>query len=361
MEDKEAPDVRDKMVSYSNLYRMKRFLQDLSPGFVGITVMNPQLEWIMIETRVLFGQGYNSGFYIRLLNDEINDFYAPWLKDPEKAISLGGSALKGDLVAFISSRYYVKHLKTIKMTLLNDVGQVIEDDLDHVLASTTPWSLMVPSPTHKIKSVSDPDYEFQATQQFDWLRQVMALEDTSIEGRGDKLRARNTPDELIMVVSKRLAEQKEHHSLEEMLVSEQQCLDVAKYLEEVAPTMRKVSVINPKLEYIQVEMTATVYPNSQLDEVYAQLNADIYSFYTEWLGDNKKTFVLGGIALRKDLMAYLKARPYLRHINYLRLYLLNAEGELLGEEEDKKLSGTTIWSLLVPASHHELNLTVAER
>ena len=153
------PDVRDAMVSYSNLYRIKEYLNLVSPGFVDIAVMNPIFEWIQIETSVQFEPGYNSGYYLRLLNQEIKDYYAPWLHDPTQKISLGGSALKGDLIAFIESRRYVHHLKTIKMTLYDERGQVIEDDLDHTLTSTTPWSLMVPMEQHIIIGVEEGEAE----------------------------------------------------------------------------------------------------------------------------------------------------------------------------------------------------------
>ena len=151
------PDVRDAMVSYSNLFRIKEYLNYASPGFVDIAVMNPIFEWIQVETQILFEPGYNSGYYLRLLNQEINDFYAPWLHDPSQKVSLGGSALKGDLIAYIESRHYVNHLKTIKMTLYDERGQVIEDDLDHTLTSTTPWSLMVPMDQHIIIGVEETE------------------------------------------------------------------------------------------------------------------------------------------------------------------------------------------------------------
>lgn len=147
--------VHDMLVSHSDLYRIKEYLSTVSPGFTQINVTNPPFEWIEVKTSILFEPGYTSGYYLGLLNEEINDYYAPWLKDHSKPLALGGSLLKADLIAFIESRHYVRHLKKIQMRLLNEVGVEIENDEDHTLTSTTPWSLLVPKARHLITAMTD--------------------------------------------------------------------------------------------------------------------------------------------------------------------------------------------------------------
>lgn len=97
------------------LENIRNYLMDYVSPFVHLNVENPVYEQILVHFKVGFYPGYDSGFYGKLLNEEIKKFLSPWAFEEGVDIVFGGKVYKSDILAFIENRDYVDYITDFKL------------------------------------------------------------------------------------------------------------------------------------------------------------------------------------------------------------------------------------------------------
>jgi hypothetical protein len=122
------PDIRQRRpfdpyepkVPAETLREMEEFLGSRCAASARVRVQNPRYLTIKLRFGVRFHRGYNPGFHVKRLNDELQRFLAPWAFDNSADIVLGGGIDANAIVHFVEQRPYVDYLARMNLTLSTD-------------------------------------------------------------------------------------------------------------------------------------------------------------------------------------------------------------------------------------------------
>ncbi|UTW66997.1 hypothetical protein KFE94_02455 [bacterium SCSIO 12643] len=138
------------------LDQMKMFLRKLTNPFVNITVMNPTVEYLLVNCIVEFMPEDNGGYYIHQLNQHITDFLSPISNSNTGIGGIGGTVVPTMVVSSIDNLSFIKSIK--KLTIEHIIRTDIETFTLGVyqggqeIQSTTPWAILAPMQNHRIIS-----------------------------------------------------------------------------------------------------------------------------------------------------------------------------------------------------------------
>ena len=102
--------------SLAFLRQVETFLQDKKlSGFVTPHAANPEYETLLIDSKIAFLPGFDSGFYSVQLQEDIRRFLSPWAYEEGRDIIFGGKIYKSEIVAFIEGRPYVDYVVNFQL------------------------------------------------------------------------------------------------------------------------------------------------------------------------------------------------------------------------------------------------------
>ena len=126
----------------------------ISP-FVNMDVKNPKIEEIQLKFFVSFHTHIlDTGFYIKLLNEEIKQCLMPWANNHQASIDFNGCWYKSALVNFIEERPYVDFIKDVLMSHRKDINDPSSQwqSLDNgVITASSAHSILVSYKQHDIQ------------------------------------------------------------------------------------------------------------------------------------------------------------------------------------------------------------------
>ncbi|MFA0964169.1 baseplate J/gp47 family protein [Roseivirga sp. BDSF3-8] len=153
----------EPMASSELLYDIKRYLQSAASSHLKLEVRNPHYERIKIMCSVKFAEGYNYGYYLQKLNEEINRYLIGDLNASRRNLQLGGKVNSSDILSFMRTLPYVDFITEFSMIqaawdlggkyVLLDTAR--EGDERPYLQATKPWSVLVPAQVHQIKVLNE--------------------------------------------------------------------------------------------------------------------------------------------------------------------------------------------------------------
>ncbi len=152
------------------LYLLKEiedYLKACTSPFIRLTVKNPRYERIKYRVGIRLKQGYDQGYYLRQLNEEIKEFLSPWAYRKHAEISFGSSIHSSTVIHFIETREYVDYaanLKLIEQVAIDEGGKDSEEPSYHVSVSSLaqvkhPDAILVSSSEHIIDLITREMYE----------------------------------------------------------------------------------------------------------------------------------------------------------------------------------------------------------
>jgi hypothetical protein len=97
------------------LLDIQAYLQKRVSPFVHIYAKNPVYEQILTFFRVKFREGYDKGFYMKKLNDEIVHYLTPWAFDDTTDVVFGQKIYASSIINFIEERVYVDFITDFLM------------------------------------------------------------------------------------------------------------------------------------------------------------------------------------------------------------------------------------------------------
>ena len=162
-----VPDLRNKnaidplrpRTTVNTLKEIGRYISRLSSDFVTIEVDNPQYEEIRVSFNVAFHKGYDKGFYLNQLEQEIIRFLSPWLYDDVADISFGGRIHRTWILNHVEEQEYVDFVTDFRMdhlldfeleTNLQSGAGLSRLDVEQAVVQSSS-TVLVSSKTHNIK------------------------------------------------------------------------------------------------------------------------------------------------------------------------------------------------------------------
>lgn len=126
-----VPDVRNRnlynilqpKVSSNQLREMEAYIRSVCPMHVRLSAAHPVYEEVTFRFAVKFYKQYDPNAYVKILNEELKQYLAPWAYDGSGQIAFGGTLYKSVVIGFIEDREYVDFITGFKMTVNNGNDQ----------------------------------------------------------------------------------------------------------------------------------------------------------------------------------------------------------------------------------------------
>lgn len=120
-----VPDVRNKnlynilqpKVSSNKLREMETYIRGLNSMHIELSAAHPDYEEVLFRFKVKFYKQYDPNAYVKILNEELRQYLAPWAYNNTEQISFGGVLYKSVVIGFIEDREYVDFITDFKMTV----------------------------------------------------------------------------------------------------------------------------------------------------------------------------------------------------------------------------------------------------
>lgn len=99
------------------LLGIESWIKKHTSPFVHVHARNPVYEQVLVFFRVQFYKGYEKGFYMKKLNDEIVHFLTPWAFDEDTDVKFGQKIYASSIINFIEERDYVDFITDFLMVV----------------------------------------------------------------------------------------------------------------------------------------------------------------------------------------------------------------------------------------------------
>ncbi len=170
------------------LLDIEAYLQKRVSPFVQVHAKNPVYEQVLVFFRVKFREGFDKGFHLKKLNDEIVHYLTPWAFDDITEVKFGQKIYASSIINFIEERNYVDFITDFlmvvcrkgcceeiidegeaydekdildKITGCSDMEVLLQDDKDYmgdiIAKPSTARSLLVSAPKHIIIPYQEPE------------------------------------------------------------------------------------------------------------------------------------------------------------------------------------------------------------
>jgi hypothetical protein len=156
-------EVHEPMASSELLYQIKNYIAQFVSPFVRLEVRNPSYERIKIICSVKFTDGYNYGYFLQKLNEELKKYLSKSTDGGQSSLHLGGKVNTSDILSFMRTLPYVDFITKFSMVqaardfagnwILIDTSR--EGDSKAFLQATKPWSVLVPAIEHQITVLNE--------------------------------------------------------------------------------------------------------------------------------------------------------------------------------------------------------------
>ena len=101
--------------SRRTLVSIEEYLKKRTSPFVHIHARNPVYEPILTMFKVQFYEGFDKGFYLKILNDEIVKYLSPWAFNADVDVSFDNKIYASSIINFIEERPYVNFITDFQM------------------------------------------------------------------------------------------------------------------------------------------------------------------------------------------------------------------------------------------------------
>lgn len=147
--------------SKMQLEKMKNFLNKISSSFIDIEVMNPMIEYLLVNCRARFNRVDAGLNYRQKLSDDIAEFLSPISKMDENNGGIGGSIMPSTVVNYVENLPYIQRLEklNIEHIIIKGMNSFILDvhENEKIINAQTPWSILAPAKEHRVVIDEDVD------------------------------------------------------------------------------------------------------------------------------------------------------------------------------------------------------------
>lgn len=155
LQNKNAVNPLKPKTSLATLSAIQELIKGLNPPCAELYVKNPLYEEIVTHFNVRLKVGYDPGFYLNLLNEDLKQFLAPWAYGGQN-ISFGGRIHSSVIVNFIDEQEYVDFITCFTMDQITAEGD--KKNIQEAVAVTSA-SILTSAVSHKINLLETDDCE----------------------------------------------------------------------------------------------------------------------------------------------------------------------------------------------------------
>jgi hypothetical protein len=137
LKDFVTQEIFEPKVGIATIAAIKDYLLQYISPFIQLEVENPLYERVKAQFEVVFRPGLNKAFYTAKLNEEINQFLAPWAFDSNRDITFGGRLQRSVLINFIEERPYVDFVLHFHLLQQSCIGSDSYKEVDEAQARTS--------------------------------------------------------------------------------------------------------------------------------------------------------------------------------------------------------------------------------
>jgi hypothetical protein len=143
----------------STLQNMRDYLKKHASPFIDIKVVNPTVEYLLVNCEVSFKDKNSAGsYFLKQLNEDIINFLSPVSCISNGMGGIGGRITPRMITVFIGNLSYIKRVKNVlvehiirKKTKSKSYSfsfGTFKDDEE--ISATMPWSILSPVPKHRL-------------------------------------------------------------------------------------------------------------------------------------------------------------------------------------------------------------------
>jgi hypothetical protein len=153
LRNQNAIDLLRPRVSSARLEAIEQFLKPLISDFVELEVRNPFFEEVAVDFKVNLRAGFDQGFYLKQLKEDIVRFLSPWLYDEDSDLEIGGRIHRSVILNFVEEQKYVDYLTDFKLhhfIPLDENNFEQRKDVEEAIVTTSSSVLIPRSPDQQI-------------------------------------------------------------------------------------------------------------------------------------------------------------------------------------------------------------------
>ena len=182
------PDIRNRLpfnpfepkAPASLLADIKTFLSAHTALGADISVKNARYVPVTLRFAVRFRPGYDSGFYVQQLNEEVNRFLSPWAYEQGKDLVIGGKIYANAIIDFIERQFYVDYVAHFKLFLGTDLKFVplppLNDSCEgYCVTADRPDAVLVAAKTHVIDLITEINFGEQSFSGINYMKLELDL------------------------------------------------------------------------------------------------------------------------------------------------------------------------------------------
>ncbi len=158
-------------VALSELFRIKNFVVSTVSPFVKVEVGNAVYERVKVFCKVLFYTHTEADSIVlrRRFIDDVNKYIAPWQYGETDNLKIGSTLYKTEFLIYLKNLPYVKYISSFSLIHFSFESDPNENELNaqvndlavsgaDVIVSSTPTSVLIPSPYHIVEILRESDY-----------------------------------------------------------------------------------------------------------------------------------------------------------------------------------------------------------
>lgn len=143
------------------LLQIEQYLKKQCAPFAEFKVKNPSYLRLQVWLNVRLRSDANTGYYVSLLNDELQRYLAPWAYDHSAEIIFGGEINSSLIVNFVEGRPYVDYVAGITLYTSPDGQHFKPYNANDPGISLAPDTILVSDRSHQINLIAEEGYDEQ--------------------------------------------------------------------------------------------------------------------------------------------------------------------------------------------------------
>lgn len=136
-------------VDKNTLDEIYTFLTKHTSSWAEVSVSNPFYEAVKISVRIKLKTGYEFNYYQKLINQQLQQFLSPWIKNAGSEIYFGGKITESTIVKFLEGLEYVDFITDLYLFHSINNGKSFKNNVK-VAESSSPASILVSHDHHEI-------------------------------------------------------------------------------------------------------------------------------------------------------------------------------------------------------------------
>ncbi|MCU0443436.1 MAG: baseplate J/gp47 family protein [Microscillaceae bacterium] len=208
---------------------------------------------------------------------------------------------------------------------------------------------------HKQRAISPWDYERLILEKFPMIQRATCLPNMTSQNL-------DAPGSVLLIVTPFL--NNELGKLQEPKVSSEVLYEIKSYLQQFISPFVRLEVRNPSYERVKIICDVKLAVGYGFGYYVQKLSEDLNYYLTNNMLGSRKAVELGGKINTSDVMSFMRTLPYIEFITRFSMVQVAQDfrGQFMlldtADAENTKtfLQATKPWSVLVPASAHQISI-----